>query len=330
MFKKKHPIQNRRHIDLFTSNDLDGAGCAVLLELFAKFTKRGITVTYCHPSALKGELLRFKATLDIAEELDSPLPKERDIFITNLPLTEDVLPILDSFADSFYVHAVDHHEPSPLCQRPWAYVSELSATSSTAQLLKYLYISQHPFPVPYALARFCESITAWELQLFLPHKKRDCEDLYFAWKILGGSEFCSFIIGAIFEEPNQELKLGDTYLEPMITEARGNRSKYIYRCSQKPFLFYDKGYIIVAVFADQFVSEIANHILESFPHADIAAVIQMPFQVTLRTNREDIDLFNKMAKEKGGSGGRREASYPIDQNISSGVLSPFLQMDYHF
>ena len=72
------------------------------------------------------------------------------------------------------------------------------------------------------------------------------------------------------------------------------------------------GYEVGVVFGEKYISQLADTILDKWSDIDICAVIVMPYSVSLRTKRTDIDL-GKLAALMGGGGHQKSAAFIIDK-----------------
>ena len=319
-------LPSRRHINVFTHNDLDGVACAVLLSMYAKQIDAGITVVYCTPGTVYDELKKLKSILQIAYETDVATPIAREIYVTDIALGVQSAGIMEWFLDhGCSVESIDHHALKTHHKYPWMTVT--SSPSICAADLVMSFLGNYKYiRFPSAVDDFVRHVSGWDSHRFPVAERREYEDYNLALKALGEKSAQSFFFGALMEEPNQPLRIKDTYLGPVVDELYGNQRKYCALHGKNTFTFTDQGYCVVAVFADQFVSSVADYVLDHHPEADICAVIQMPVCVSLRTRNPGIDLFTNFAMPRGGWGHAGAAAFPIKDKITSQILSPIIDM----
>lgn len=322
------PMNERHHINVFTHNDLDGVACAVLAELYAKQKNASITVVYCTPSTVNQELKELESVIWTAQNMDTPLPAVREVFVLDLALDGHGADTMEWFLhNGCIVRHVDHHPMKTTYKHPWMTITSSPSICTCDMFISHL-LNFHYATFDPGVNDFVSRVSIWDAHRFPPNEQEKYEDLNLVLKLLGPKDAQVFFTGALIEEPNQPIKIKDTYLGPAV-EALGKREKeYCALHARNTLTFYHKGCHIEAVFADQFISEIADFVLDHHPDADICAVIQMPFCVSLRTRRTGINLYKMFAKPRGGHGNARAAAFPIKHHITAQLFSPIMEMDY--
>lgn len=320
------PMNERHHINVFTHNDLDGVACAVLAELYAKQKSASITVAYCTPGTINHELEKLEHSIKTAKFIGAPLPSLREIFVLDLALDAQGVAIMDRLLrDGIRGQHIDHHPMKTTTKYPWMMITSSPVICACDLLVCYLRLYRYA-SFNYATIDFSNRVSIWDTHRFPSYERKEYEDLNLVLKLLGPKGAHEFFTGALIEEPNQPLKIKDTYLAAAVDELRRQKNEYCAIHGKRPLVFFDHGRRIHAVFADKHISSVADYVLDHQPDADICAVIQMPICVSLRTRNSDIDLFEDYAKPRGGWGHASAAAFPIRDLVDSELLAPVMNM----
>ena len=272
--------------DLFTHDDLDGVGCAVLATLWAKKLNEPIEVHYCTLGTINRNVNAF---------LDEHKKTDR-ILITDISVDPRTAQRLNSLkkAQKDRLQLLDHHPAHPdMPSYPWMTVNTAEDVCGTSLL--YDVCPEHL----YDTWRFDQDILSYS------------EKLNFLHEILGHEAFVEMALDDL--EKGQPFRIS-YYWEQAIHHRMEERDLLCRRKERAMHVIEFEGCQTAVVYADQDISSLADYVLREHPEIEIAAVIYMPSGVSLRTKREDIDL-TKIAWKYGGGGHPKAAAFRFDSAI---------------
>ena len=272
---------------LFTHNDLDGVGCAVIARLGIP---QPLSITYCSYGSVDHEIC------DLLDKLTTPA----EIYISDISVKEETARRLDEYLDRSEggsVRLFDHHPVK--VSRPWMTVDTSPMECGTSLLAKALI----PNPSP-AVSAFVDAVCSFDTWRFEKGIRAFPERLNALHDILGHHGFEELVLEALnADEPFSipylfELAVQNSFLE---------RERYFQAKEQAMITTTFSGYRAGVVFAERDISLLADTIFKDHPELDIVAVCYMPAGVSLRTRREDINL-TEICRIRGGGGGHRKAA----------------------
>lgn len=304
-----------RYIKLFTHTDLDGVSCAVLANLAALQGGDYLEVEYC-PAGAAGRVA--------GEWVDrTPFTPGMDyiVLITDISVDDFSAQKLDAISKrgkNITIQLLDHHElDDKLLRRKWVKADTSEDVCGTSLLYQWL-IDKKLLRRTGALDRFVDDVCLYDTWRFDQTETTNAERLNYALYLMDIEPFCAFAVDW-FENNHAPLIVSENPTISSVVETEVNRCETYcrHKCGAMRTTEY-KGYTVGYVFGEQYISKLGHRMLESNPDIDIAAIIMMPGHVSLRTNREDINLGTEIAKPLGG-GGHPKASGHATGSLPEGV-----------
>lgn len=317
-------MTDRKVINLFTHTDLDGVGCSILMHIHASDDPRTLLYAhYCDYEDINESVNSFLDLLNLAEEENYQAPLFRDIYITDISVNEDTakrLDELDKQNPSIAVHLIDHHRTAEwLNKYSWAYVNSNPEVCGTTLLYDDLFAPENN-----ALDEFVNAVCLYDTWRFNPHDLSLSKQLNYLLNLFGTDEFALYCLGRIMTGGtiNRCFTLTDDVWT--MTYCRDRQIKEYVKDrvdNANPILF--DGLACVGVCASQYVSQVGNGLVNEYPTAMFAVVIDLEKQtVHLRGGDRSPDL-GAIAKRFGGGGHPKAAAFKFNYkpgNLLSSVL----------
>lgn len=289
----------KKKIVLFTHNDLDGIGCAILGK-FALSHLFDFTYHTCSYGSVNNAVL--------AEINRSP---NADFIFTDISMLDYVAEALN---DRGNVLLFDHHPTAArLTKYDWATVtperSDGVKTCGTEMFARYL-INSNYLKNTLAIETLCESVRRWDT---------------WDWK--------NFDDGSLSKWLNNLLKLyGDEkFIESSIIKIENNQSFFEFSGIERAMLFtfdsivqkYAKekeeymrkmkigDHNVGVIFASQYTSEVGDIICSLNKDIDYLAIVNLPNTVSIRSQSEHVDAGKDIAAKLGGGGHKGAAGFVI-------------------
>ncbi len=315
-------------VKLFTHNDLDGVGCAIVAHL--AFDKENVDVTYCNYDNVSDKVMDFLNTY--SGEFDH-------VFITDISVNEEVAARIEKIiteTDNEFITLLDHHETANwLNKYDWATVRQVHLqngrnTSGTSMLYRWLLLHSDIVPQENMniltegshLEIFVENVRRYDTwdwkNIFKDDYPKQINDLFY---IYGRDRF---IKKAIFELQFMGFFLtGQDLIFLEIEQEKIDRSV---EKSLKQLTTYNVGrYNIGVVFGEKYISEVCHALHEKHPKLDLIAMVNLSSRtISYRTNREDVDV-GKFAKYFGGGGRPATAGSEISDAHIDTILNTLFQ-----
>ena len=275
---------------LFTHNDLDGVGCAVIARLGIP---QPLSITYCSYGSVDHEIC------DLLDKLTVPA----EIYISDISVKEETARRLDEYlahSEGGSVRLFDHHPID--VSHPWMTVDTSPTECGTSLLAKALI----PNPSP-AVREFVDAVCSFDTWRFEKGVRAFPERLNALHDIMGHHGFEELVLEALtVDEPFQipylfELAVQNSFLE---------RDRYFKAKEQAMITTTFFGYKTGVVFAERDISLLADSVFQLHPDLDIVAVCYMPAGVSLRTRRDDINL-TEICRIRCGGGHQKAAAFPL-------------------
>lgn len=266
---------------LFTHNDLDGVGCAVIAHL-------------AFPSDLSVQFCSYKSIDDdVNAFLDQHLT-DALIILSDISVNDETATRLDSYN----VLMFDHHPIQVL--RPWMSVDNSGTQCGTSLMAAALLPD-----MSYGVREFVDAICLYDTWQFEKGANSLSERLNALLGILGHDGFIEMVVptlakGQSFTIPH--------FFETAIQHSFNERDRYCERKETTMVVTTFEGYTTGLVFADRDVSFMAEYVFQRHPELDIVAVCYMPAGISLRTRREDINL-TEICRQRGGGGHQKAAAF---------------------
>ncbi|MBC2580800.1 DHH family phosphoesterase [Clostridium sp. DJ247] len=301
------------NIKIFTHNDLDGIGCAVLgLLCFDK-----ADIEYCGYEDINSKV---KAFID-----NKGYDNYDHVYITDISITLELAEIINNtepevfepgfnLCESFTL--IDHHPTALHLEKYWwcdiEVENELGKCSGTSLFYKHILQSLH-YNVKLSnkkIKDFVETVRqydTWEWKTVYkndnPNKWNNLLGLY------GIQKFVDRIINKLTTE--EAFDFDDTDLL-MLELDRDKKEQYFELKSKELVNIKIENYNVGAVFADQYISELGNYLAEKFTEFDFIALIGNK-TVSYRGIKDNIDL-GLVAKQFGGGGQPKASRSQIDKD----------------
>lgn len=305
------------NIKLFTHNDLDGIGCAIL----AKVTFEKADIEYCGYNDINEKVKAF---------VENQEYKNYDyVYITDISISEEVAELIhnthpDNFKSGFNLpemfQLLDHHATALYLNNYWwcnvQIEDDEEKVSGTSLFFKELLIQDYLQRTPMwkydrceNLRDFVELVKRYDTWLWkTKYNDSQPKQLNDLLNIYGREDFVNKMISRI--KGNVEYLFSDT--DDVILQLEAKRIKnYIERKEKEITPTAVDTYIAGVVFADQYISELGNYLAEKFPGYDFIAIISNK-TISYR-GIKDIDL-GLVAKQFGGGGHPRAAGSQIDKS----------------
>lgn len=316
-------------VKLFTHNDLDGIGCAIL----GKLAFNDIDIEYCNYDDINTKIQDFYNNLE--DE------KYERIFITDISVNEEVAKDIDGDYDlSEKILLLDHHTTAKwLNKYDWAEVIESTVllhdynkvtekVSGTylffIELLKndYLNIDYKTYQLYLSFVDMVRKYDTWLWKTkYNDEQPKMWNDLFY---IMGRDEFVETIIYRlthynVFDFCDIDLQLLKYKQREIDTYIKKKQEQII----EKDILGYKAG----IVFAEQFISELGNKLAEQNPQYDFIVIINVGnMTVSYRGVKDNIDLGKDIATVFGGGGHLKAAGSLIDNSVRGDLINKLFKL----
>ena len=282
---------------LFTHDDLDGVGCAIIAYL--AFPK-DLAVTYCSYKTVNQEINSF---LDTA-------PSDAQIIISDISVDEATASRLDHCNVQLY----DHHPIKVL--RPWMAVDTSVTQCGTSLLAAALLPEMAP-----AVRDFVDAVCLYDTWQFEKGVNSFSERLNALHSILGHRGFVEMVVQALSQSDPFTIP---HYFELAISNSFAERDRYFDRKEKAMVVTEFAAYKTGMVFADRDISLMAEYVFQRHPDLDIVAVCYMPAGISLRTRRDDINL-TEICRQRGGGGHQKASAYYLPAEIAAKAVDIILK-----
>lgn len=282
---------------LFTHNDLDGVGCAVIARLAFP---TDLSIKYCSYKSINDDINAF---LDTA-------PEDAQILITDISVNEETASRLDGYNVRMY----DHHPIE--VTRPWMTIDTKGMECGTTLLAQALLA-----PMSGAVWMFAQNILLFDVWDFMKFKGDLPERMNALHDLLGHDGFVEM---AVEQLSRDESFVIPHYFEIAIAHFFKERDRYFKKKEEALITTTFEGYTTGLVFADRDVSLMAEYVYERHPELDIVAVCYMPTGISLRTHRDDINL-TEICRRRGGGGHQKASAYYLSRDIAGKAVDVILE-----
>ena len=306
-------------VKIFSHNDLDGVGCAILAYL--AFGRENVDVEYCNYDDVDDKVRELFASDEPVYDL---------IYITDISVNEETAKILNK--QMIGPCLFDHHATALwLNDYTWANVrvKDKGGVKTSGTMMFYRHLCNEGYFEKYSKA-VCENIDQFA------HVVRD----YDTWKwketesgvickltndlfhIYGREKFIDWALDGIKDENNLFPHFNETD-ELLLDNLQKEIDIYVSVKDKQIKVFQDKfGYKCGVVFAERFVSELGNRLSEMHPELDYISMIDLgKGTVSYRTVKDGIDLGGEIAHSFGGGGHKKAAGSTIDETFSWGIIA---------
>lgn len=293
-------ITKHSNITIYTHNDLDGIGCAIL----AKMAFPNCTVKYCGNSNIDSQMMR---------DLDIDLKNADYIFVTDICPTASVLDALPADITSKML-VLDHHDSRQALADMYDFVKVITHRSTkrcsgTSLFYEYLVDNYHLDLTP-CVTDFCELVRQYDTWEWTTNNNPLPNDLNILWQLYGDERFETVVTDKLRH---------DEYFEFSARE-RQTIDEYKVRHQQKVAEYADAviygtldGVKCGLVYAeDEYKNDISGELKKRHSDIDFLAIAVPGKQsLSLRTVNVDFDL-TTITSVLGGGGRKDTASCPVD------------------
>ena len=275
---------------LITHTDLDGVSCAIV---GGDYFDEMFFVDY-------GE---------VTETVFELLNSEEPFYITDLGITEEVADAIDASLNE--VVYIDHHTSNEwLNKYDWAYVwPELFGVRESATSLLFGYMKSNDLEVNVntSFVDLVRSYDTWEWKETGNIKARDLARLF---KELGREQFIEENPRGVVQFTSEQI-----YLLDMLKKKIQRKTDSI-ELDEYQIGDYNFG----IGFCEEYISEIANKLCEKHDFDGVALINPGRKAVSLRTNRNDINL-GELASKFGGGGHPKAAGFRYDIDLKEVIAN---------
>lgn len=295
-------------IMLFTHTDLDGAGCRIVANVYAKKHNLGLDVVHLnYGQEMINTMKNFFSDLGNKD-------KYFMVFIGDLSFKEDnqhqeLIDLMNKYiGNSIFSDVIvfDHHPSSVYLNKyTWAHIQEedlfgdkqCGASLMQKVLLKYEYIEVNKF------IDYVRKYDTWEW-VYKYDKCNTTLQIQTMFELYGMDKFCSDIL--LRKENKQNLLPNESELIIINNQLSKLEKYYELKANQLKVCKYGKGDLKLGiVIAEDSISLLGDYIL-SRELCDVLAIYNPNYQtVSLRT-KKNIDL--NIVANKFGSGGHKQAA----------------------
>ena len=283
-------------ICLFTHDDLDGVGCAVIARLAFP---DDLIVKYCSYKTVNDDINAFLDQLQIPAK----------IIISDISITEATAARLDGYD----VVMFDHHPIDVL--RPWMTVDNTGNECGTSLMAKALLPGAGA-----AVMDFVENIRlfdTWQLEKGVGSFPERLDALH---NLLGHRGFEEIVLQSLFHGEPFTIP---HYFEIAVSHAFEERDRYFEKKEKAMITTEFCGHRTGVVFAERDISLMADYIFRKHPKLDIVAVCYLPAGVSLRTRRDDINL-TEICRQRGGGGHQKAAAFYLKKEAVGSAVDIIL------
>lgn len=292
-------------IKLFTHLDLDGIGCAILVQLtFGK----NVDITYCN----------YDEVDVLVREYISKMDKGHDTcFITDISIKDDLASEIErEYKNNFKLF--DHHKTAlDLNKYDWCVVETMNnkkGLQTCGTELFYEYLIEHKY-LKEDVKDFVKLVTNYDTwrwtevgNMGLISKKMN--DLLYLY---GRDEFVKWCLDK-FKSRKSFLRF-DKEDELLLQFNQKEIDKYIDSKEKEMIISCDGEYKYGVVFAEKYFSELGNELCTRNLNLDYVAMVNVgTYSISYRTIKENIDV-GQVAKRYGGGGHQKAAGSDFHNHI---------------
>lgn len=288
------------------AKDIDGVSPIILLKLL----KREVDFYL-----LENSETDKKVKLLLEENLD----QYENIYITDLVLGRELYELIDGKKWKEKVHVFDHHISGEYAS---AYSFVTLNTKECATSLFYQYLNKsfkdlvkdkieeyvhHVFNLDLWHWKECNDIIAKQLG-----------DLFEIYGNLGYIDHFTTILG---DATNSIIRKEE---EKLLKLEADRIKRYFERKNEQLRIYQYQNYKIGVVFAERYQSELGMLLQEKNPQVDFIAMINIGGGVSLRTQKEDVDL-SLIASILGGGGHKKASGFGISEEQKISIVKQIFE-----
>lgn len=296
------------HVKLFTHNDLDGIGCAVL-ALLAFDT---VDVEYCGYGDINDKVKDFI--------VNKQYNSFDQVFITDISISKELAEIIQATHPDNYIEGfnlckgftlIDHHPTAlELNKYCWCTVitqNELGKTSGTNLFYNILIGNDLlNFKCVKEFVEIVRQYDTWEWKTIFNNEIPN------QWNNLLGLYGRKRFVNKIIKKLKYESKFIFDETDLLLLELDKDKKQSYFEKKSNELIKQDlQKYKVGVVFSEQYISELGNYLAEKFLELDF--IILISSKTISYRGIKDIDL-GLFAKQFGGGGHPRASGSQINEN----------------
>lgn len=300
-------------IKLFTHNDMDGIGCAVL----AKFAfSNNVDIEYCNYD-------------DINEKVEEYYNSgsENDCHITDISISEELSYKINDSGKNYML--LDHHPTAlNLNKFSWCTVkveNEDGIKTSGTEMYYHWLIDNGYLSRSDVLDRFAELVRNYDTWRWatLGDNGIICKQVNDLFYIYGRNKFIDWCLAELHFGTFPRLE----HTDKLVLEIEQNNiDNYVKKKDEQMITTVLCDRICGVVFAEKYFSELGNKLCQMHPEIDFVAMIDMSGTVSYRTVKNDIDLGKDIAKLFGGGGHAKAAGSRFENGVQFDVINSIFKI----
>lgn len=285
-------------IKLITHTDLDGIGCAILAGM--AFSERELDIIFADYNVIDEEV----------EKVIKEHHNYEKIIITDISF--DSYCLLKEIEKDTELQKklilLDHHQTAKhLEEYPWAIIKILPE-SGTSLFFKYLVANNYLKPTR-ALTEFVELVRQYDTWEWKEKGNIKAKELNMLLYIYGRDYFME----TVKQNLANTLQYEFSDLDKKLLEIEYKKIRHYVEAKEERMSIVDfAGYRTAVIFAEQYIGDLTEYILNKYEDIDILMVIQPDKAISLRTRREDINL-GEIAQYYGGGGHPKAAGITFEE-----------------
>lgn len=299
-------------VRLFTHNDLDGVGCAILAKLVYQ---DDVVIQLCNYDDIDS---------NIRWTLKNNAGVFREYHITDISISDETASMLDNSCIDCVL--LDHHPTADrLNAYDWCKVRQYGnnqdiKTSGTE--MYYNWLIEHKLLIKTeALDRFVTIVRDYDTWRWESLGKIGfvCKEINNLYHLYGSDKFINDCINkintntfpAITDTDRLILDMNQKHIDDYIATKNGQLKTHNI-CNR----------VCGVVFADKYFSELGNKLCKLHSEVDFVAIVDLGNKtISYRTIKDDIDLGKEIASKFGGGGHPKAAGSPINGYIWAKVIN---------
>ncbi len=288
------------------AKDVDGVSPVILLKLL------GREVVF---HLLEIEDVEEKVPLLLGEDLE----KYENIYITDLVLSEALYKWIDVQPWKEKIHVFDHHISGSYA-KDYSFASLDITECGTSLFYRYLKecFPQFTFPKIEQYVDHVRNLDLWHWVEKGDHVAKELGDLF---EIYGNLLYIDHFVLNLADDSTAIISAEDESL----LKVESNRIKrYFERKNEELMTCSYLDYKMGVVFAESYRSELGMLLQNAHPELDFIAMINIAGGVSLRTQRDDVDLA-EIASALGGGGHKKASGFGILEDVRVAVIKNIFQ-----
>lgn len=278
------------------AKDVDGVSPVILLKLCNREVEYHLFETAEEAEELFPSLL--------AGDLD----KVEHIYITDLPLSEKTYQWIEEQPWKEKVYVFDHHISHSFATK-YPYVVLDTRECATSLFYKYLKEKYKEIDQPW-IQEYVEHVLNLDMWYWVAKGDAIANELGLLFDIYGNLGFMNHFQEKLLNDK----KMQWTSLEEELLKIERNRmERYFENKKEQLMKFYYSGYQMGVVFAEQYRSELGMVLQQANENLDFIAMINPSGGVSLRTQKDDVNLA-ELASRLNGGGHQKSSGFGISDD----------------